>query len=195
MRRRTYRTGLCVLHLGVVVTLCALPLAALHAQAVEPLSSLSEGTRVRITPRSGSSSVASGGRVIGTVQQVGTDSISFLSPGGRPQTLALSQVALLEMSDGMRHYGKRGLGIGFLLGAATMTAIVLAEPLLSPKSSAVPYWGGNAGAAGGMVGGIIGLAIRREAWRPVAPAPGEMRLSVQPLLGAGQWGVGIRLNW
>lgn len=181
--------------LGAVFTLLALPFAAMPAQPTErsPLSSLSEGARVRITPRPGASRLANDERMIGTVRRVSADSFTYFSRMTGAETLAFSQVALLETSDGRGHYGKYGMGVGFVAGAAVGVAMVLAEPLLSPNFPLALYGAAIVGGVGALAGGLIGVATPRELWRPVALA--SAGLSVRPLRGDGQWGVGVRLRW
>lgn len=181
---------------ALLLALCSTVPGTVHAQSGEPqpLSSVTEGTRVRITPRADASGAPGGDRLIGTVREMSADSITFVAGRGSQSALAFSQVALLETSDGVRHRGKRGMLVGFLLGAGTMTALVLSEPQLR-DGTAVAYFGAYGGAIGAAVGGLIGLAFREERWRPVAIAPRETRLSVSPMLGGGQRGIGLRVSW
>lgn len=122
-------------------------------------------------------------------------STSDRARGTGAETMAFTPVALLDHSDGSPHYGKRGMGVGLLVGAASGFAIIMAEPFFSPKFPVALYGAAIGGGAGAIVGGLIGRAIRRETRQPVELSPGEMGLSVRPLLGAGQRGVAVQMRW
>ena len=177
---------------SIALTLAAAlltPCATLGAQAVP----LSPGARVRVTTPSEPHA-----RQVGTLIAVGADSI-HLRRDGRADSLSipLAQVTAIELSQGQRTQGRRGMGIGFLAGAGFGVLIGLADGDDPPEnfiqfSAAEKAMLGGAvlGAVGGVVGGVAGLASRTERWQRVPLAEARGRVGVVPRPG----GVGLSVS-
>lgn len=182
--RRPFRAARATLAPALAAALLLAPAAA-HAQA-----HLVPGARVRLA----------GPGVDGTyhVVHVVPDTLVVQRDSTAPTLrVALADLQRAEVSLGRRSaFG--GFGRGFLIGAGAGAALGVASGLASGDDDQAGWFAMSAGekavaggvllgGAGGLVGGIIGLAARGERWEHAA-LPGA-RVSVVP---AGR-GVAVRI--
>ena len=165
------------------------PGAALEAQTAP----LSPGARVRVTTSGPSPS-----RQVGSVLELREDSL-VIRPDGRADSLAipLARVTDIELSRGLRTQGRRGLGVGFLVGAGAGVLIGLTDGddppgaffSFSAEEKALMA-GSMLGVAGAVVGGLVGLVSRTEKWSRVPLGAATGRVGVAPRPG----GVGLSVS-
>ncbi len=183
----------------VVLSAFALTASTARAQSTVPLplASLSEGARVRITAVHGAAGLPSDAAFIGTVQRVTADSVSFVAQTSAPITLALSQIETLQAAIGVRRYGKRGLGIGLATGVlgGGLFGYATGDGYFFTKDEAMLFGATVFGVLGAAAGGLIGLSITGDAWRPVALGTLSDRVLVRPLLGATHAGISVQVRW
>lgn len=188
--------------LGVAAaSLLVLALAATTAGAQStvplPLASLAEGARVRIKAAHGTAGMPSDAAIIGTVRRVTADSLTFVAEASTPITLPLTQIARLDASEGRRRRGNRGMGVGFAVGALSggLLGYSGGDGYIFTKGEAALFGAAVFGALGTVAGGLIGLTITTDAWRPVAIGAMAGRVSVRPVLGPAATGLSVRLTW
>ncbi|MFL5562949.1 MAG: hypothetical protein ACJ79K_15870 [Gemmatimonadaceae bacterium] len=121
-------------------------------------SPASVGERVRVTTPAQKGAY----RYVGSVSAATRDSLTVQTADAGARTVAVANISKLEVSRGRRGNGRRGMlygsvigiGAGALLGAATYK---------KPECAGVAYFcPGNSSAditAGGLVGGVVGLAV------------------------------------
>lgn len=183
----------------VVLSLAALSGSVVQGQAVVPpsLSALTEGTRVRVTVVSRPPGLPDTRPIVGAVRRVTADSITLMTGSPGTVTLVLTEIAKLEVSDGMRRRWKRGMGLGLAAGAATGATLgsLDAEGFLGSREAAVAIGAVVYGVIGTVAGGLIGLGTTTERWRPVSLDSDDRRLSVRPLLAPAYQGLVVRVVW
>jgi hypothetical protein len=174
----------------LVAVLMVFPGAAAGAQAAVQIAA---GERVRVK--------SAGGRPqIVTVVDVGAGSIAGVS-GGRSVTLEFSSIERIERSLGERSRADafvRGLGRGFLAGGVggALLGAATGDPgctswdmtCYSREEGALGF-GVIFGAAGALIGGVLGMSSPGEQWQRV-PVPA--RMAVTP---TGSGGAAVRLSF
>lgn len=165
-----------------MLELLALP----DARAQEP-PVLVPGTRARIT-ESGERSARRG-----TIVTSGPDTVTMRLDWSE-KTIALSRAAItrVEVSQGLHGHTAAGIGIGFLAGFG-VGAVVGYNSCGSCGGEEGPAldalaWGGILGAAGMLVGGVVGAHYKTDRWEEVPPT--RWRLGAVPARG----GVAIALS-
>jgi len=152
----------------VLALACVAVLAAPAALAGQGLTRLKAGDRVRLT----APSIGVVQRQTFTLVDVTADSIT-LTPEGRSLTLdcALADVTSLQVQRGRKRATLRGLGIGALAGAAIGVAAGFADGDDPPDAFIAMTAGEKAVAAGlalgglgGVVGALIGTAVKVDRW-------------------------------
>ncbi|MEJ7813164.1 MAG: hypothetical protein WKG32_22330 [Gemmatimonadaceae bacterium] len=137
----------------------------LAAQA-RTLPSLEPGARVRVTAPS-----LSRGLRVGTVAGVRGDSLD-LKVAGRDTTVTVSasELTRLEVSRGQRRQGRKGMGMGLLIGAAG--GAVLGYASGDDESGFIAFSAGEKavlsgvvfGVLGTVIGGLAGLSSQTDRW-------------------------------
>ncbi len=147
----------------------ASPTASAQAPGPLPVASLSEGARIRVTPSHRIAGLQADGMVIGTVQRVTSDSITFATAASAPITLAFAQVAALETSEGTRRRRKRGMSLGLAVGALGGGLLGLSggDGFIFSAEEAAVIGAAMFGVMGSVAGGLIGLGVTSDVWRPV----------------------------
>ena len=167
----------CLTFLGVFALLQTFVVA--WAQA--PLG-VAPGDRVRITEfESGKSKPHAG-----TVVSAGRDEF-VLKLDGSEETMpfALTRIARVELSRGMKGHTRAGIGLGLLAGASA-GALVGSNQCGTcggeeGKGLDVLFWGGIGGGTGMLIGGIIGARHKTERWEEVPSS--RWRLTAGPRRG------------
>jgi hypothetical protein len=116
-------------------------------------------------------------RLVGTVVEIGADSLKFEVQGRGLVRLPLRAITALEVSRGKKSNGLSGFGLGVLGGAAAGWAIFSIDHKkydIDPR----PYGAILGGAAGGLLGLIIGINTHTDLWEPV-PVP-KIRMGLLP---------------
>jgi len=150
----------------------------------------SPGERIRVTDASGA-----GHRIVGSVVRSDADTVGIATDSGRVVAIAGHSLSRYEVSRGMRSGFGRGLGLGALVGAVGGSLIGMAAADNDGFcNSACGLVGGAVlfGAAGAVVGGIVGASSHYEKWEKVdRTGPG---LVVRPG-PAERVQVGLSLRW
>ena len=165
MVRRTRPTPLCV---GVLLAL-ALPAPGAAQRAAE----LPVGARVRVYPRGPFEPAA------GVVVRASRDTL-WVRHDQHADTaaIALDQLARVDLSRGPQPRARRGAGLGFvagalagaLWGAASYKGCQAPQPCIDfagSNSASATAGAVVVGAAGAVIGALVGAQVRREGWRPV----------------------------
>jgi hypothetical protein len=166
------------------VTIAITMLSAIaEAQGTDSLPSF---THVRIA-----SPILGEGKHEARVLSVGSDHLVFqLNKRRDSVTLRRGQLTSLERAMGERRRVRRGMGIGFLTGAAiggvagASAQGANCEPdsfftCENPNNAALAVVGGLAvGALGMIVGGVVGAFVRTERWVPLERAWWTRRVSL-----------------
>lgn len=155
--------------------------------------SIGQGSRVRITSPSLGLNEA-----VGTVQEATDEAfvIQFEFPR-RAGSVERSEIAAMDVSIQGRRKVFKSLGVGLLVGAGSGAMIGLMSgddkgTFLAFTAEEKALMGGAAlGLVGGVVGLIVGLTRRPDAWSPVSP--GGVDLTVLPLVGEGGAGLHVGL--
>ncbi len=155
------------------------------------------GDRIRIRQANGTTLTGTLATVSAEAIQLSVDS----SRVGGAIAIPRSQIVTLERQQGTRNKSTL-VGIAGLLAGGAIAWATLADHELPTCddfldfSCKVPAVVGNTAgdggrgllgmAAGGVVGALVGSALRTELWNSVAlPAPAESGLTVRPLIGRG----------
>lgn len=176
---------------AALATAVLLPLAAAALPAQSIVAAVGPGARVRLVAPAveGEFFVLSATPDTLVVQR---------DPAAPVHRLAVASLQRLDVSRGRRSAGS-GLGRGFLIGAGIGAAVGVASGLASGDDEPGGWFSMSAedkalgggvfvGAAGGVIGGLVGLFVRGERWDRLATAP-RLALAVPP---AGR-GVGLRV--
>jgi hypothetical protein len=152
------------------------------------------GARVRVVNVSSSAPV-----LTGRLMRIAGDTVTISSAGAIQTALLLTPEHRLEVSAGTHGRTLRGIGLGFLTGAAVGAAVGLATYKKSDCTGlCVLDFGPGATALAGavlvsvpgmLIGGIVGANVTRETWRLVEHRP--IRVGVAP---AGHRGVLLTLS-
>ena len=115
--------------------------------------------------------------LIGTLTAVRGEKLIVERRNGTKVSVELGRIAGLKKSVGHRTYGKRGLVIGCLTGWLIAGVSLAAAAEDDPETPSLYDWepgtsfliGAVAliGGATGAIGGLIGLLIRAEQWKPI----------------------------
>jgi hypothetical protein len=170
----------------IVCLLVALP----HAAAAQETGLPSPGQRIRVADVSGS-----GHRVVGSVVRSDGDTIGIATDSGSVFAIPGHSLSRYEVSRGMRSGFGRGLGLGAMAGAIGGSLIGLAAANNDDFcNSACGLVGGAVlfGAAGAVVGGIVGASSHYEKWEKVDRT--GPRLVVRPGT-ADRVDVGLSFRW
>ena len=157
-----------------------LPSAAIHAQVV-----LDSGARVRIT-----SPELPNGKTVGPLERFSADTIVV---AGR--VISRTSIRRFEVSQGRRSKWRAGMGYGVLIGAGFG---VLSGAIGCPDDTEIDNlpalcaaaFGGIGGAAGLLVGGLVGSSLHEERWRLVSPNT----IRVAPIIRLDGT-LGISIGW
>jgi hypothetical protein len=170
---------------GAALLAAALVPGSATAQDASPAgaaSAVAPGARVRVTSPGGEPRV-------GTLVALTPDTLVARWAAGDSGAVALAQVTGLEVSRGLRARPWQGAGYGLLTGAGIGGVIGLVSYRgCGGRDNCIES--GNAGtnaaaaalvigAAGALVGGVVGALSRSEAWQPVA-AGRRVRLAAPP---------------
>jgi hypothetical protein len=171
-----------VLSLSVLV-----PFTSLQAQ--EP-PTIEPGERVRVTaPDFGLQ------KSVGTCLSLSQGVMAFEPAGSSQLTIPTGSMTGLEISRGRKSNTLKGLGLGFLGGAALGAVIGL---LVDEHGNDLAPWNAAVvgaavfGAGGAVVGAGIGTAIKTDRWEEV-PVD-RLRVSLTPQRG-GRLGIGLSLKF
>ena len=135
------------------------------------------GTRIRVTPLD-----ASAPYLIGTVVGQTGDTLVVLSEPRDTVRVTLATLDFLEVSGGRHAHIGRGMGLGFLVGAAGGAAIGAAAIDAEWRGVGALLGAGVGGLGGLLVGAAVGSAVLTERWDA---APGwDLGVSVSSA-GAG----------
>jgi hypothetical protein len=157
----------------IKVWLAAVLLSIPSLGKAQGVSAFDPGQRIRLVQ---------GGRLytVGRFAAIRQDSISLVTSGNQVVTVPLQTVIRVEVSRGVRARTGTGAVTGFAVGAGTgLVAAVLMDLLVRELTST--FGAGergfaadeylslsvSTGAAGAILGTLIGSAVRRESWRPV----------------------------
>lgn len=164
----------------VLASLLLLPIACAVAVAQE--DPVPPGSRIRVT-----SPMLGDARRIGTVVTFHTDTLVF-QPAGSRDSVAIPASALtrLEVSAGRRRPILKGMGIGFLVGAATGVILGFAS-----GDSENGWWdwtaeqkagigGAVLGSVGAVAGGVIGATRVTERWARISLGSAETGVGPLP---------------
>jgi hypothetical protein len=116
-------------------------------------------------------------RLVGTVVELGADSLKLEAQSHGLMRLPLRSIAALEVSRGKKSNGLPGFGLGVLGGAVAGWAIFSIDHGkydIDPR----PIGAILGGAAGGLLGLVIGISTRTDRWEPV-PVP-RIRMGFLP---------------
>lgn len=106
---------------------------------------------------------------VGSLAGSDRDSLTLSVRGGERATLGWSEISRVEQSTGVHRHTFTGAAIGF--GAGALMGAVYGSGIrgwdISPANGAI-YLGIAFGVGGGLLGAIVGDAIRTEGWRPIA---------------------------
>lgn len=151
-------------------------------------SVVTPGARVRVVE------VSSGAPLVtGELIRMAGDTVLISSAAATQTVWVVTAAHRLEVSAGTHRRTLRGIGLGFLVGAATGAVIGLAT---YQEPDCIQFcidlgrgFTALAGAAvlsvpGAVIGGIVGAKSKHEAWRPIANH--AVRLGIAP---AGSGGV------
>lgn len=174
--------------LAFAVSILLMVPAIAEAQAID----LSQGDRVRVTSnRNGYD------ERIATVSRVKGDSIVLLV-GGRPASIAIADLNRVDVSTGRGDYGRRGMIIGGLIGAA---GGVLGGSLEKPCGGQTPCSVEAEkfqplaivvlASFGSVIGRFVGQRYETESWESVK-IPG--RVSLTPVRG-GRVALSLRASF
>ena len=148
------------------------------------------GERIRIADASGS-----GHRVVGSVVRSDADTIGLATESGSVVAIPGQSLSHYEVSRGMRSGFGRGLGLGALAGAIGGSLVGMAAASDDGFCNTACGLVGGAvlfGAAGAVVGGIVGASSHYEKWEKVdRTGPG---LVVRPG-PAKRVDVGLSFRW
>lgn len=108
----------------------------------------------------------------GTLAGVASDSITLLlEDGGDTLTVPIQEIAQLQVFEGRRSGFLRGLGYGFLSGAAIGVLWAIFEGndpegtfLGMNVGAKMLYYGGGLGLIGTLVGGVAGAVSKYDSW-------------------------------
>jgi hypothetical protein len=128
-----------------------LAVSTLHAQVA------SVGERVRITTPSQHGAY----RFVGRVSGVTHDSLTVQGPDAGTRSVAIADITALEVSNGVRGNGRRGMlygsligiGLGGALGAATYKKPDCTGTFLCPSGPGLDI------TAGALLGGVVGVTV------------------------------------
>lgn len=143
------------------VLLAALPRVA----AAQGNGLPSPGERIRVADAPGS-----GHRVVGSVVRSDADTIGIATEAGSVVAIPGSSLSQYEVSRGLRSAFGRGLGLGALVGVIGGSVVGLAaaeDDGFCNTGCAVVGGGILFGAAGAVVGGIVGAGSHYEKWERV----------------------------
>jgi hypothetical protein len=178
-----YRLGL--LH-GFIVAMLLAPTAAAQ------LNGIALGDRVRIAYRcTGPNGHGHTCKDIGRVQVLGSDTL-HLYRETTPREVIIPRAAIdtLWAADGTRGHFWAGAGIGLIAGALLGVAIGSTQEFCMFSCSPATGIGLVIGMpVGFMVGGVTGMFIRSDRWRPVTP--GAQPQGRYPRAQAVQLGVSV----
>ena len=137
----------------------ALLLAAGSASALAHAQSpASVGERVRVTTPEQKGAY----RYVGSVSAATRDSLTVQTADAGARTVAVANITKLEVSQGRRGNGKRGMLYGSVIGIAA-GAVLGAVTYKKPECAGVAYFcpegSGLDVTAGGLLGGIVGFAV------------------------------------
>lgn len=150
----------------------------------------SPGERIRVA-----SSPVGGQRVVGSVVRSDADTIGIATEGGNVVAIPESSLAQYEISRGLRSGFGRGLGLGALVGAIGGSLVGLAasdSDGFCNTGCAVVGGGILFGAAGAVVGGIVGASSHYEKWEKVSRAGPGLVVRPGP---AERLEVGLAFRW
>lgn len=169
--------------IGIALVCCVLAASA-EGQGAKP------GDRVRVVQLPGKQVL-----VRGTMVRLSADSAVILSDtsalagDGPTVTIAITGDNRLQRFAGMKRRIAAGMGIGLLLGATT--GGIVGAQLYQPKDCSRHTCGFEynrdgytrfgaviGGAAGVLIGGIVGSTRTHEVWRPVSGLP--IQLAIAP---------------
>jgi len=147
------------------------PLASGAQMAVNSTWPLASGSRVRIL-----SPVLGDSKEQGTVISATKESIVFQQKSlNAPQSLGMSAISQIDVSQGTHSRKLKGLAWGFAIGAG-LAAGITAATWQKPKDCGFCMDFGRGGDSaiaapfGGILGGVVGLlfgAMQTESWVPV----------------------------
>jgi hypothetical protein len=164
------------------VAVCSIALFAQGMAAAQRLAP-PVGTRIRVTPLDSRAPY-----LIGTVVGQAGDTLVVLSEPRDTVRVTLTTLDFLEVSGGRRARVGRGMGLGFLVGAAGGAAIGAAAIDSEWRGVGALLGAGLGGLSGLLVGAAVGSAVRTERWDA---APG-WDLGVSVLRGGAGFKVAIR---
>ncbi|MCO4098137.1 MAG: hypothetical protein HEQ38_01830 [Gemmatimonas sp.] len=173
--------------LGTAVLGLLLGVSTLSAQPVASVF-VRPGERVRVITRTPTREGAPrmGPSRVGLLQQQSRDSLTIDFANGDRETLALDQLARLEVSDGRTSYLAHGMGYGFVAGALVGAAVGMSASDVGndiiPPVAVVAVTGVVGGLAGTVVGGVLGALGQRERWTKVRAENPLRRVTVAPHL-------------
>jgi hypothetical protein len=173
------------------------PLGVLNAQYAR--EGLRPGDRVRVTTVNPDSSMGTR-RATGVVQSLAEDHLTVAWGNGRRSTLTNAEISRLDVSMGAKPYVWRGMGLGLLGGVVVGAAI---GAVRYERSDFLDFGIGVemlghaviVGAAGTVVGGVIGAMGRRERWSRLEPRVDPQRIGVEPMLGRHARGVRVVMRF
>ncbi len=168
---------------------------ALSAQQL-PDSFLRSGDRVRVRVSNAHGGSSADVRV-GVLAASGTDSLTVTWDNGSSSSLALSQLARLEVSDGPQPFVRQGIAAGFL-GGAVLGAVVGSTAQTSnyvSRSVLVAGYAVVGGFGGAIVGGVVGAVSRRERWSMVPTRSPLRRVELTPSFSRGVLGAAGRIRF
>ncbi len=187
-----------VAQLAMLLSPLVLSASLLHAQVASPTvtRTLSEGSRVRVTPTYRQPQLDAES-VVGEIRQVTRDSLSIVWGEAQTLTLGLAQIARLDVRQGTRTNGKRGMLFGLLAGATAGVVLGLADGGDGYFSADELALGAGVvlGTLGAAAGGVIGLVVRTDNWQPVDVAALARGTQVGPVMVDGRLSLGLRLRW
>lgn len=167
---------------------CLLAVPRVAAAQANGLPSPGERIRVADTP-------GSGHRVVGSVVRSDADTIGIATESGSVVAIPGRSLSRYEVSRGLRSGFGRGLGLGALVGAVGGSLLGMAAVDDDGFCNTACGLVGGAvlfGAAGAVVGGIVGASSHYEKWEKVErTGPG---LVVRPG-PAERVEVGLSLRW
>lgn len=124
-----------------------------HAQ-----SPVSVGERVRVTTPAQQGAY----RYVGSVSAATRDSLTVQTADAGARTVAVANITKLEVSQGRRGNGKRGMLYGSVIGVGA-GALLGAATYKKPKCAGVAYFcpagSGIDVTAGALLGGVVGFAV------------------------------------
>lgn len=140
-----------------VIALCIV--SVLHAQEVREVR---PGNRVRVTLASRIAPAP----LIGTVTEVGPDTLEVEREKGGFRRLSRAQVGRIEVSVRREFEGAKAAGYGFLAATPLLVLLAIAAPIIAAEGNDAVVWAVLGAAVGGslLAGALIGGTTPQDTW-------------------------------